>query len=551
MSTITSPGNRALRAFLKRSVRPAAASLLVGLLSANGIIAQEFMAGGDNTLVQTEAGQLVGIEHDGVFNYRGVRYATAARFMPPEKVAPWEGVQPAVTYGQNCFIPDLTAVAGDDLFNPHRYMPMSEDCLFLNVWTPGLDDGAKRPVMVWVHGGGYTNGSGVEIESYDGENLSQSGDVVVITLNHRLNVLGFLDLSEYGDEYENSGNNSMADLVTALEWVKANAAAFGGDPDNVTIFGQSGGGSKVRTLMGLPAAQGLFAKAIVQSGATSSPVTDQESSRRVAALTLENLGLTADQIGELKELPYRELLAAATDALAAAKEEGLANPRWAPVVDGAYLPADPVGEKWTDLSADVPLLIGTVLNESETIIRNNPAALFADNKNGWTDEHAMEKLTERFADKAQGVADAFLAAYPEKKLADAFFVDVNGRAGTLRNTLLKAEQDAPVFNYVFTWESPVMGGIGMSWHCSEIHHVFNNAELVSGATGGGPDAIAMSEKVSQAWVNFARNGNPSHEGLLDWPEFTAESGATMILDNESVVRNHHDAELLDLATQAL
>lgn len=508
-----------------------------------------YATGQENTLVTLADGQLLGAEHNGVFSYLGVRYATAERFMPPKKVEPWKGVIPAVTYGESCPIARMKAVAGDELFNPHRYLPESEDCQFLNVWTPGVNDGKKRPVMVWLHGGGYTSGSAIEGVAYDGENLSRNGDVVIVSLNHRLNVLGFLDLSAYGEEYKHSGNVSMADIVVALEWVRDNIEALGGDPDNVTIFGQSGGGGKVRTLMGLPAADGLFHKAIVQSGAANPGVTVQKTSRRIAELTLENLGLTGDQVGQLTDLPYETLLTAANAAVSAAgKEEGLEEVRYAPTVDGDYLPAKPVDTAWVDQASDIPLLIGTVLNEQHTVTRFDPAELFADNKNNWTDEQAMAKLAERYGDKAEAVGKAFLAAYPDKKLGDAYFLDLSQRPGTRQNALLKAEQGgAPVYNYVFTWESPAMGGIGMAWHCSEIPHVFANISLVPQATGGGADAYALSEKMSMAWVNFARTGNPNHAGLPEWPQFDAENGAVMIFDNVSEVRYHHDTALLEAA----
>ncbi|MBF2714102.1 carboxylesterase family protein [Agrobacterium vitis] len=510
--------------------------------------AASYTSGADAAVVDTRAGEVVGAERNGVYSYLGVQYATAERFMPPKPVTSWEGVRPAVAFGETCPIPAMKSVAGDELFNPHRYLPTSENCLSLNLWTPGLKDGKKRPVMVWLHGGGYTNGSSIEQVAYDGENLARKGDVVVITLNHRLNALGFLDLSAYGPEYKESGNASIADLVAALQWVKDNAEAFGGDPGNVTIFGQSGGGSKVRTLMGLPAAKGLFSKAIVQSGATTTPTTNQKSAQRIAQLTLKNLGLETSQVAQLKTLPVATLIEAGTKALEDAKKEGDPNPRWAPVVDGSYLPRDPVGDGWVDQAKDIPLLIGTVLNEQETVTRFNPAVLFADNKNKWTAEKTSAKLKERFGDKADAVGKAFVEAYPDKKLADAAYVDLTGRPGTLKNIQLKAKQGgAPVYSYVFTRESPAMGGIGGAWHCSEIPYVFANAELVSQATGGGPEAAALQDKMSQAWINFAKSGNPNHPGLPEWPAYAADKGATMIFDNKSEVRFNHDLPLLKAA----
>ena len=528
-------------------------SLIVGLGAAlvtdvTAARAEQFVSSLESTLVKTKSGPLIGAKQAGVFSYLGVPYAKAERFMPPTEVAPWEAVRPAVTYGESCFIPTMQSVAGDELFNPHRYMPMSEDCQFLNIWTPGINDAAKRPVMVWIHGGGFTNGSGIEQLAYDGTNLSKKGDVVVVTLNHRLNVLGFLDLSAYSDAYKYSGNASNADLVAALKWVNANLEAFGGDPDNVTIFGQSGGGYKVRALMGTPAAKGLFHKAIVQSGARVSSVTDQASARKVAELTIANLGLTKEKIDEIKTVDYSTLLAAAEKALKQATEQGAKDARWAPVLDGDYIPADPVGEAWVEQAKDIPLLIGNTLNEFETIITKKPADLVADNKKKWTEEKARSKLKERFSGKAEAVGKAFLEAYPEKTLADAFFVDMRFRPGTVRDADLKAKQaGAPVYSYMFTWESPVMDGIGMAWHCAELPHIFANAELVKTATGGGDDAIALSDKMSRAWINFARTGNPNAEGLPDWPAYTTEQGATMIFDNSSRIANHPDRKLLEAA----
>jgi len=529
---------------------PIVLALALGSISASAGSEDAFVSSLEKTTVATNAGRLMGAMQGGIYTFRGVPYAQAERFKQPQAAASWDGVRPAVTYGEICHNPPMSSVANDELFNPHRYGAKSEDCQFLNVWTPSISDDDRRPVMVWLHGGGFTNGSSIEMVSYDGANLSQKGDVVVVTLNHRLNVLGYLDLSAYGDEYKHSANAGMADIVVALEWVRDNIEQFGGDPDNVTLFGQSGGGSKVRTLMGLPAADGLFHKAIVQSGATNPPAQpEQAAAQRVAELTLENLGLAADQIDQLAAIPYAQLIGAGSDAVGRVREEGkFARVGWSPVVDGDYLPANPVDEEWVDQARDIPLLIGTVLNESNTVTGGHkPGDLLADNKNNWSDEYAKSRLMERFGDTADTVAKEFLKAYPNKTYADAYFVDTRSRPGTIKNTLLKAIQrgGAPVYSYVFAWESPVMDGIGMSWHCSEIPHVFNNASLVPTATGGGPDAQAMAHRVSQAWINFARNGDPSHEDLPNWQPYTAAKGATMILDNVSELSFHHDLKLME------
>jgi para-nitrobenzyl esterase len=521
--------------------------LTMPLISAAPVAAEEFIASQSKTTVETNKGSLIGALDDGIYSYLGVPYAKAERFMPAKEIEPWKGVRPAVTYGENCFIPQMKEVAGDELFNPHRYMPMSEDCQFLNVWTPALKDGKKRPIMVWIHGGGFTNGSGIELTSYDGHNLSKEGDVVVVTLNHRLNVLGFLDLSAYGDKYKQSGNASVTDLVAALKWVHDNAEAFGGDAGNVTIFGQSGGGYKVRSLMGTPAAKGLFHKAIVQSGSRTDSVTDQTSSRKVAELTLKNLGLKKND-DKLAKVDYYDLLAASDKAIKDATAAGVKDARYAPVQDGSYIPANPVGAQWVDQASDIPLMVGNTLNEFETVIGHKSAELLADNRNSWDAAKVKTKLKERFGDKADAVGTAFAAAYPEKKPADAYFIDLRFRPGAIRDLDLKAKQNgAPVYSYMFAYESPVLDGIAMSWHCSELPYIFANAGLVKTSTGGGADALELSKKMSQAWVNFARNGKPGAEGLPDWPAYTTDKPSTMVFDKDSRVAVDLDRKLLQAA----
>ncbi|MGV1947624.1 MULTISPECIES: carboxylesterase/lipase family protein [unclassified Agrobacterium] len=524
------------------------ALLTMPLISAAPVAAEEFIASESTTAVETNKGSLVGALDDGIYSYLGVPYAKAERFMPAKEIEPWKGVRPAVTYGENCFIPQMKEVAGDELFNPHRYMPMSETCQFLNLWTPAIKDGKKRPIMVWIHGGGFTNGSGIELTSYDGHNLSKEGDVVLVTLNHRLNVLGFLDLSAYGDEYKQSGNASVTDLVAALKWVHDNAEAFGGDAGNVTIFGQSGGGYKVRALMGTPAAKGLFQKAIVQSGSRTDSVTDQKSSRKVAELTLKNLGLKKDEIDQLGKVNYFDLLAASDKAIKDATAEGARDARYAPVQDGSYIPENPVGTQWVDQASDIPLMVGNTLNEFETVINHKSADLLADNRSRWDDAKVKAKLQERFGDKADAVGAAFAAAYPEKKAADAYFIDLRFRPGAVRDLDLKAKQNgAPVYSYMFAYESPVLDGIAMAWHCSELPYVFANAGLVKTSTGGGAEALELSKKMSQAWVNFARNGKPSAEGLPDWPAYTTDKPSTMVFDKDSRVAVDLDRKLLKAA----
>jgi para-nitrobenzyl esterase len=522
-------------------------------LGATGALAQSadapFVATAAEGVVTTAQGDLLGFTDDGVYTYRGVPYAKAPRFMAPEAPDAWEGLRLAMNYGESCPIPRMDAVAGDEQFNPHRYLPENEACQFLSIWTPRVNDSGKRPVMVWIHGGGFTNGSAIEQDSYDGRNLAEKGDVVVVSLNHRLNALGMLDLSAYGDRYAASANTGLADIVAALEWVRDNIAAFGGDPENVTTFGQSGGGSKVRILMGIPSADGLFDKAIVQSGASIDSATiGQEVAQAIAARTVENLGLTAESIQDIESIPYEQLITAANEALDRVEADGLwTNASYRPSVDGSFIPADPVNVGWAQYSSDVPLLIGNVLNEFETIITKDPGELLADNKRNWTPEKTAEKLGERFGDDAEAIAAAWSEAYPDFAPQDAYFFDTSRRYGVIHHANLKAEQGgAPVYTWVMSWQSPVLDGVAGAWHCAEIPHVFDNVELVPQATGGGDDAKAVAHVISQAWINFARFGDPNHGSLPLWPAYTPENGATMIFNNVSDVRFHHDQKIMDI-----
>lgn len=521
-------------------------SLLVALAFA-GVAFAEIISGPGVAVVETESGKIQGYIRNGIFTYHGVPYAEADLFMPPAKLKAWDGIKMAVTYGN--VSPQGTSQE-EDMFAAHWYWPLwntrnypqSNNCQNLNIWTPGLDD-KKRPVMIWLHGGGFEAGSSSVEDIYDGENLSRKGDVVVVSVNHRLNVLGFLDLSAYGEEYKYSGNLGVMDLVAALEWVKENIAKFGGDPDNVTLFGQSGGGAKILTLMATPSAKGLFHKAIEQSGAVELmgiTLPEQKASRRVAELTLKNLSVSNPS--ELKNIPYPKLREAADKAMAEAIKEGAVIRAWSPVKDGDYIPVDPVENGFPEQSKNIPLMIGSCLNEWQTVpLFANMAVTQSDNKNFWTDSQVGEKLREKYGDKADEIERVFRKAYPNKKAVDALYVDTWLRTRALKTMNIKAAQNgAPVYAYVFTWETPVMGGYAMAYHCSELPFVFNNIALSETATGGGEKAQALADKVSQAWIDFARTGNPG------WKAYTRDEGATMIFDDEPSITYGHDDELMKL-----
>lgn len=459
-------------------------------------------------VVKTTAGLVRGTEQNGTLRYLGMPYAQAAeRFVPAGEVKPWEGVRLMDSYGN---ISPQGSLFG--MGNNEDQPGTDNNCQNLNIWTPGAD-GEKRPVMVWLHGGGFSTGSGNEA-GYDGANLSRSGDVVVVAVNHRLNLFGHLDLSAYGEKYRYSGNVGVMDIIAALEWIQDNIEAFGGDPDNVTVFGQSGGGAKVLAIMTSPYAKGLFHKGIVQSGATETMGVTFASKEASASLTqriLGSLDITADNIEDIQTVSSARLQEAANAALQATAEEYRIpaalgegySMEWGPVVEGDFLPTNPVTEdSFAEMGKDIPLLIGSTLNEWNFFPNQGVQS---------TDE----------------LEAAVRTAYPNKPDLTADRVDSLIRLPMLKIMSHKADQGgANVYAYIFARNN--------SFHGAEIPFVFRNTD----------DPLA--ERVSQVWVNFARNGVPSASGMPQWEPYTRESGATMLLDDVPELVHHHDEALMKL-----
>jgi para-nitrobenzyl esterase len=512
---------------------------------------------------QTGAGKVRGFVHRGISTFRGIPYAASTagerRFLAPARPAPWEGIRTALTYG---FVsPQET--------NPHWDKDevafvyqwdaglQNEDCLRINVWTPGLD-ARRRPVMVWLHGGGFASGSGHEMKAYDGENLARRGDVVVVSLNHRVGVAGFLNLASIGGErYSASANAGMLDIVAALEWVRDNIAEFGGDPGNVTVFGQSGGGGKVTALMAMPRAAGLFHRAVVQSGSMTS-MPGPERTAELAAAVLEELGITKASLDRLQSVPIERVIAAGQAAAKAVfpPPDG-ARPfdfgrhaelrAWAPTVDGTILAESPFRDRAPAVSAKVPLLVGTTQTEFGVGFQ-------------WQEfeSYPLFDLKEALAkgygkEKGERLLDAMRRGHPGAKPCDLFALWQSSgvRLAAVRQAKAKAAQAAaPAYLYLFAWKTPVLDGRIRSYHCAELPFVFDNTDRCDQATGGGPAARALAAKVSDAWIRFARTGNPHHSGLPEWPAFTAANGATMILDNTCAVVNHPDREELSVLSES-
>ncbi len=508
----------------------------------------EIRASSEIAVTSVEQGMVGGYLEDGIYTFKGIPYAKAERFMAPTAPDSWEGIRSSRAYGPTCPQTKRAGWQSDELgfsFAWNDGFP-GEDCLRVNVWTQGLNDGKKRPVMVWLHGGGYSAGSGQELPSYDGANLARKGDVVVVSLNHRLNVLGFLDLSAYGEKYADSGNAGLLDLVAALEWVRNNIASFGGDASNVTIFGQSGGGGKVSTLLATPKADGLFHKAIVQSGSMLRTM-EAKWSQKIAAETMMNLGISNPD--DLKTVEHEKLLAAGEKAIAdvrkEADKEGVASFifGWAPTVDGRILPRQPFDPEAPEQSKEIPLMIGTTLHEFT-------ASTYVPALRDISMEQAEGMMRQKYGDRTDDFLAAFRKAYPEHQPKDLIDTDFTFRPGTIEQANIKAEQNgADVYMYMFAWESPVMDGILRSTHCMEIPFVFDNAAKHASMTGGGAEAQKLAGIMSGAWISFARTGNPNAAGLPKWPAYTHENGVLMYFDNVCEVKNNHDKELIGIIRQ--
>ncbi len=492
-------------------------------------------------IVETTAGKLRGFMNGSTYVFRGIQYAQAKRFMAPEPVDPWEGVKDAQTYGPVSPVLDATPfsdslVNQDEFVWPHRYWVQDENCLNLNVWTQHLDKDARKPVIVFFHGGGFDNGSSIEAYAYDGNNLSVFGDVVVVTVNHRLNVFGMLDLSAYGEQYKGSANNTMKDLIASLTWIHENIESFGGDPNNVMVFGQSGGSTKTALLYHIPAAEGLFHKAAAHS---SGNITTMEpgDSARIAQLVLEKFGIAPDEVEKLNDISARELMLAGYEARDQVSKELGRNVRFRPTYDEDYITTE-----FASFSNDYPMMIGSVWSERIGTLHKGTG------KNEWADAEVEAKLTEVFGEDKDEIMAEFTRLFPEKKRQDVLYYDA-ARRGQVRDALAARMKGitAPVYAFLFAYEAPVNGGI-TPFHCSELTYVFHNAEFSECrfATGASPEALKVQDTMARAWINFAYTGNPSQEGLEWLPYNETSNNGTMVFDTNSAFTILDDQKLCEL-----
>lgn len=481
-------------------------------------------------VVKTTYGEILGKNEDGIYIFKGIPYAKAERFMPPKDPDTWQGVRECLTYGP--VARQIVSWIDDSLMN-------EKDLFSVNVWTPGISDGKKRPVMLWLHGGGFHVGSSSDPMT-DGKALASKGDVVMVSVNHRLNILGFLDLSAVDAKYAQSSNVGMLDVVKALEWVKKNIEQFGGDPSNVTIFGESGGGGKVGTLMCMPAAKGLFHKAIIQSGTLLNVMT-KEKSQGLGLAVLAKLGLTPKDVTKLDTIDYAALAKAGNEAIAE-----ISGPRrpgsakmfgFAPSVDGEVLLQQPFSPGFADISSDIPLMIGTTLNELIPV---------AYSEKDLTIEQAKQRLVKTYKDKTDQFVTLYAKTYPDFTPQDLLSVDTVFRPFTIRTADARASQSkAPLYCYFLAWKSPVDSASRGSFHGLDIPLAFNNVDLKTEWTGTSEEAYELADKMSSAWISFAKTGNPNDGGKLpNWQPYTESNGATMYFDADCRMVSNHDRELM-------
>lgn len=489
----------------------------------------------DVPVLETTGGKLKGYFYNGEYIFKGVPYAEADRFQMPH-AAKWEGIKDACSYGFVCpLMAEETPSA--ELMVPHRYWPRNEHCQNLNIWTKVLDREKKMPVVVWFHGGGYSSGSAIEQAAYDGFNMCMNGDVVVVSVNHRLNILGYLDLSPFGEKYKNSGNAGHADMVAALKWIHDNIVLFGGDPENVTIFGQSGGGMKVADLMQIADADGLFHRGLIMSGVGDKSLLPSctGDGRSIVTEMLKELSIPKEQVEKLETVPYYELVKAYTKVSPAVAAKG-GYIGGGPLVND-YYKGNPLEYGFREHAFDIPIMVGSVFGEF--VFMPIPY-----DKRQLTEEQGKEIVREVYKEHTDEMTDLFKEAYPGKNLTDLLLVDRVMRQPSKRLARLHAEGGkAGAYLYDFILEFPYQHK-KVAWHCSDIPFFFHNTELVEVCQI--PEVGEKLERqIFEAFMSFVRTGRPECKELPVWEAVTQEVEPTMIFDKECEIRYNFDDKLYE------
>jgi para-nitrobenzyl esterase len=504
--------------------RTAVLTIAGGLVAGDGARALGFAS----VVADTTGGKLRGLAAGGVSCFKGIPYGASTagsnRFRPPAPAAPWPGVRDAIAFGSSA--PQLPA-SSDPLGAWYSALePMSEDCLFLNVWTTGT--AGKRPVMVWLHGGAWVSCAG-SAPGFDGTGLARDGDVVVVTINHRLNLFGYLKLDDPDDQFAQSGNAGVLDMVAALRWIRDNAAAFGGDPGNVTIFGQSGGGAKVSALLACPAARGLFHKAIAQSCSGSLRLTPPEQAAALTHGLAQRLEIDRPTGAALQAVPADRLIPLM---------KGM-PPVFRPVLDGVTFPVNPFDPAAPDGAGEITTMFGNVATESTLYMAANMANFSLD---GAEVERRLARFLRTDPAATARIIDAYRSAMgtatPHQIMA-AVTTDYTYRRNTTREAALQsAAARAPVYTYVFDWRTPVRGGVLQSPHTLEVPFVFGTAPVAEALLGTGPDIAPLTQMMIATWSAFAHTGNPANPHLPTWPRYEVTKRSTMLLSRESTLASN-------------
>lgn len=483
-------------------------------------------------VVETDKGLVHGYEYDGMSIFKGIPYARSKRFHDPEPVEPWDGLREATGYGYVCPLLDEEGL-DSSLGAPHRIGVQNENCQNLNVWTPACDD-KKRPVMVWLHGGAFSGGSSIEQVAYEGENLCKHGQIVFVSINHRLNVLGYCDLSEFGEEYKNSGNAGTSDMVAALQWIHRNIAAFGGDPGNVTIFGQSGGGMKVTALLQTPAADGLYHKGIIMSGVQGGALFDcVGSGRQMGELMMESLGVKTAK--ELEEAPYQDLVRAFKDMRYQLRPQKI-NSGETPCRNAFYL-GDPLEVPFRKETIDIPILVGSTFSEFSGF------GVMGYDRKKITDQEAQKAIEEKFGKAlADEAIPLFRQAYPERNLIDLLGMDYMFRDYTFSYLERRCGYNSCTWDYIFNLDGPMYGG-QLPPHCADIPFVFHNTELVPSTQEAGVTE-RVEKEIFDTVMAFVKTGNPNNPSIPQWKHDSPEEFNTMVFDRKTGVRTNFDCKLV-------
>jgi len=494
----------------------------------------------NEVIVETTGGSICGLTERGVFSFKGIPYGAPTsgerRFLPPQPVEPWAGVRYAGDFGPVCYqsgslVDESRPYAITRAEGHTRLWPQSENCLVLNVWTPGIKDGGKRPVLVWLHGRGFGAGAGSET-MYHGANLAKRGDVVVVTINHRLNVFGHLYLAEImGSEYAASGIVGSLDMVLALKWVRDNIEMFGGDPGRVMIHGESGGGAKVCTMLAMPAAKGLFHRAVIQSGSMGTWAVEPKDATDLAERLLAKLKIKKNEIKKLQQIPAQQLVDAMNSLLAVRSSLGMGAPggmamQLAPVVDGHYLPSHPFEPVAAPTAADVPLIVGCNRDENATFVATDPR------RRRLTEEELRQRLAPVLGDRLESILSVYKRTRPKATPWDLLIGITSERER--RTAIQLAERKAaggpaPVYMYLFAYESNFLGSLFKAGHGLEIAFVFDNTDDVPWV-GDRPDRHELAAAMSTTWAAFARNGDPNNPKIPKWEPYSVKNRATMIFD---------------------